>query len=117
MKTPHITLKRSIHFFWANFQAFVIHARHSHVVIYYARLPNSYLADIARFGSKYLQKAQVPQKIRLRRTRTYLLGQTEGRLALFNALAKLLCYMVSGQAHTGYLLDYPTNPLHTIVQI
>ena len=93
----------------------MIHARHSHVVVYYAQLPNDYLAAIHKYGSKYLQKAPLPQPIRLRRTRTYLLGETADRVALFKLLAKLLSYMVNGTAHTGYLYNHPANPLHRIV--
>ena len=91
---------------------FVIHARHSHVIICYAKLPNNHLADIHKYGSRYLQKVQDPPRIRLRLTRTYLLGETVDRVVLFSLLAKLIWYMVSAKVCTRYLYDYPMNPLH-----
>jgi hypothetical protein len=39
-------------------QAFVLHARHATFYIYWARLPNRYLQDVAKHGSDY--RTQVP---------------------------------------------------------
>ena len=37
------------------------------------------------------------------------------RVELFNLLAKLLWYLVSGRSHVGYLFNYDDNPIHRIV--
>lgn len=96
-------------------QAFVIHGSHSSVTIYYAKLPNSYLSEIAKHGAKYLQRSVLKQRIQLRRTKKYHMRHTAERVELFTLLAKLLWYLVSGKSHVGYLFNHNDNPLHKIV--
>jgi hypothetical protein len=76
-------------------QAFVIHGSHSSVTIYYAKLPNSYLSDIAKHGVKYLQRSTLKQHVKLCRTKKFRMRYTAERVELFNILAKLLWYVLN----------------------
>jgi hypothetical protein len=96
-------------------QAFVIHVSHSSISIYYSKLPNSYLSEISRNGVKHSQKSK--QGVKLRRTKKYRLRDTEERVELFQLLAKLLWYLISGKSHVGYLFNYEDNPIHKIVYL
>src|ERR1700685_2605804 len=62
-------------------QAFVLHARHSSVMIYYCKFPNQYLADISQFGKKYLThpNRSFRGKVKLLRTNKYSLRNTGER--------------------------------------
>ena len=40
---------------------------------------------------------------------------TAERVELFNLLAKLLWYLISGKSHVGYLFNHDNNPLHNAV--
>lgn len=40
---------------------------------------------------------------------------TTERVELFQLLAKLLWYLISGRSHVGYLYNYDQNPLHYAV--
>jgi hypothetical protein len=93
----------------------VIHGSHSSITIYYAKLPNTYLSEIAKHGAKYLQRSTLKQHIKLCRTKKFHMRHTAERVELFNFLAKLLWYLISGNSHVGYLFNHNTNPLHTIV--
>jgi len=119
MRTMRWIIKRLLPLksFNSNFQAFVFHARHATVKIFYAQLPNSYLSEVARYGPKYLQRSTSKQTVRLRRTRRYHLTNPNDRVELFRILAKLLWYLASGKSHVGYLYNYPDNPLHSVVSV
>jgi hypothetical protein len=39
------------------------------------------------------------------------------RVELFELLAKLLWYLISGRSHVGYLFSYDDNPIHKIVAV
>jgi hypothetical protein len=96
-------------------QAFVIHTSHSSISIYYSKLPNSYLSEISRNGVKHSQKSK--QGVKLLRTKKYRMRDTKERVELFQLLAKLLCYLISGKSHVGYLFNYEENPIHKIVYL
>jgi hypothetical protein len=93
----------------------VVHGSHSSVTIYYAKLPHTYLAEIARYGKRYLQRSATKQRVALRRTKKFHLQHTGEWVELFQLLAKLLWYLISGESHVGYLHNYEGNPLHRIV--
>jgi hypothetical protein len=94
-------------------EAFVIFGTHSTISIYYAKLPNEYLANIAQYGVRYLQKSE--QHVKLRCTKRYHMRDTAERVELFHILAELLWYLISGRSHVGYLYNYADNPLHKLV--
>jgi hypothetical protein len=77
-----------------------------------ATLPHSYLREISRYGRNYLQRSTTKQRIALRRTKKFHLQHTDERVELFQILAKLLWYLVSGRSHVGYLFNHP---IHKIV--
>lgn len=97
-------------------QAFVIHALHAKVTIYYARLPSTYLANIAKYGFKYLKKSPDKTHVTLARSPAFHLTDTTERVEFFKILAKLLYYMVSGRSHLGYLHNHYDNRIHQIVR-
>lgn len=117
MKTHKWNIKRSssLMFLLLTYQAFVIHGSHSSITIYYAKLPNSYLSEIAKYGAKYLQRSTLRQRVKLRRTKKFRMRYTAERVELFELLAKLLWYLISGKSHVGYLFNHSDNPLHKIV--
>lgn len=51
--------------------AFVVHARHATVYLFYAKFPNTYLRDIARYGAEYKQRVVNPSKIQTCQSRPY----------------------------------------------
>jgi hypothetical protein len=102
---------------FTNQQAFVIHGSHSTLSIYYAKLANSYLADIAEYGAKYRECVPFERQynVHLRMTEKFRMGVTSERVALFHLLANLVYYLSSGKSHVGYLFNYKQNPIHQIV--
>jgi hypothetical protein len=97
-------------------QAFVIHALHSSIFIYYARLPNKFLADVARHGVHYLERVSNKPRITLRKTKPYHLSKKDERAEIFMLLAKLFWYLRSGESHVGYLnKHFARNPIHEAV--
>jgi hypothetical protein len=92
-----------------------MHGNYSSITIYYSKFPNSYLSEIVKYGTEYLQRSSLKQRIKLRRTKTFDMRCTTERVELFRLLAKLLWYLVSGKSHVGYLFNYDDNPLNQIV--
>ena len=87
----------------------MVHIRHSNIYLFYAKLPNTYLAAISEYGAKYA--AEFPQdKIRLYQSRPYMLKKAEDQAAFYRLVAKLLWYLASGKSHVGYLCNCPENP-------
>jgi hypothetical protein len=93
----------------------VVHGSHSSVIIYYAKLPNTYLAEIAQYGANYSERSTLKQRVKFRRTKKFHMRDTGERVELFRLLAKLLWYLISGRSHVGYLFNYPGNPIHQAV--
>jgi len=89
-------------------------------MIYYAKLPNSFLAGIAKHGADYLSTLpksggrRAPTVI-LQQSKVYHLRDATERGEIFTHLMKLIWYLVSGEAHVGYLYNHPHNPIHKIV--
>jgi len=95
-------------------QAFVIHGTHDIVVLYYAKLPNDYLSAIAKHGAD-LRQYSTTKKVTLQHTKRFHLRKTAQRVEFFDLLARLLWYLRSGKSHVGFLNNYDSNPLHSIV--
>ena len=94
----------------------MIHAIHSSIIIYYAKIPNSFLAGLAEHGGEYRNKAERPlPRIVLKKTKVYHLRDANERAEIFLLLAKLVWYLASGEAHVGYLYNHPENAIHKIV--
>jgi hypothetical protein len=55
------------------------------------------------------------ERVKLRRTKKFHLQHTGERVELFQLLARLLWYLISGRSHVGYLFNYEENPIHRIV--
>jgi hypothetical protein len=88
------------------------------VSIYYARLPNIYLSEIAEYGTEYKNHATPLDKpVTLHRSKKFHLRNTEERVELFHLVAKLLWYLISGRSHAGFLHNYPDNPIHGVGRI
>ena len=113
MQTQSIRRFNLITHFFTDVKAFIILYRTRSTQIYYAKLPNQYLKDIAKFGAKYASSRKY--RVRLSHTKHFHLDNTEERVALFRLLANLLAYLSSGKSHVGYLFNYPENPIHRIV--
>ena len=96
-------------------QAFVIHGSHSSITLYYTKLPNTYLSEIAKFGAKYLKRSSLKQHVNLCHTKKFHLRNTAERVELFSLLSKLFWYLISGKSHAGYLFNYDDSPLHSLV--
>jgi hypothetical protein len=95
-------------------QPFVIHCGHNSVTIYFATLPNDYLAGIACYGSKYLHKLRNAERVTLHRTCKYHMRDPTELVKLLQVLVHLLIHLTSGNAHIGYLFNYDENPLHNL---
>jgi hypothetical protein len=118
MKILKWNIKKFVLNFLADFwmcQAFVIHGSHSSITIYYTKLPNTYLSEIAKFGAKYLQRSSLKQRVNLCHTKKFHLRNTTERVELFHLLSKLLWYLISGKSHVGHLFNYDDSPLHSLV--
>ena len=79
------------------------------IYLFYAKLPNQYLARISEHGAKYAEKFPMA-KVRLCQSRPYMMKKSEDQGAFYRLLAKLLWYLVSGKSHVGYLCNCPRNP-------
>src|SRR6266516_2825332 len=95
-------------------KAFVIHGTHDIVVLYYVKLPNDYLAAIAKHGVNFRQYSAT-KKVTLQHTKRFHLRKTAQRVEFFEVLVRLLWYLRSGESHVGFLHNFEGNPLHTIV--
>jgi hypothetical protein len=94
----------------SNNQAFVIHSSHDVITLFYAKLPNEYLAAIVQYGRSY--KPSTLSSIKLRQSGKFHLRNSMERQAIFELLAKLFWYLQSGRAHVGFLFNQPDNPIH-----
>jgi hypothetical protein len=94
----------------------VISGSHSAFLVWYAKFPNEYLADIAQHGKHYLERSDSKLTVDLRRTKDYHFLIASERVEFFMLFAKLLWYLISGKCHAGYLYNYEENPLHSLVR-
>jgi hypothetical protein len=80
-----------------------------------------YLHRIFKYGAdqgKYLDEHAEITRVKgvlLRRTREYHFRSPKELGLLFQEVTYLILYLCSGEAQTGYLFDYPENPLHNLV--
>jgi hypothetical protein len=93
-------------------QAFVVHARHATFYLFYAKFPNTYLRDIARYGIEYKQRVAHPIKIQICQSRPYRMRHPQHEADFFRSLSKILYYMVSGYSNVGYLAKDEWNPYY-----
>jgi len=81
--------------------------------LYYAKLPNDYLARIAQYGASYSTRFPHETKVKLHRSRAYMMKNAADQAAFYQLVAKLLWYLASGESHVGYLCNCPRNPFVT----
>jgi hypothetical protein len=89
----------------------VVHIRHTRVYLYYAKLPNTYLARIAEHGAHYARQfPSLEHKVKLYQSEGYSMKKPEDQAKFYVQLTKLLWYLSSGESHVGYLYNSPRNP-------
>lgn len=74
----------------------------------------TYGVDQQKYVDEYADIKRV-EGIQLRRTREYHFRSPKELGLLFQELTCLILYLCSGKAQTGYLFNYPDNPLHKLV--
>jgi hypothetical protein len=90
----------------------VVHARHANVYLFYAKFPNTYLRDIARYGSEYKHRIADPIKIQICQSRPYQMRHPQHQADFFRLLSRILYYMISGNSNVGYLAKDEWNPYY-----
>lgn len=90
----------------------MLHARHATFYIFYARFPNTYLRDIAKYGPRYLQEVRDPQRIIIQQSRPFRMRFPEQQGEFFRLFAKLMYYLVSGHSRVFHLAKDESNPLY-----
>lgn len=93
-------------------QAFVLHARHATFYLYYAKFPNTYLRDIALYGSEYRQRVRTPEQIIIHQSRPFRMRFPKQQANFFRLFANVLCYLISGNSHVLYLAKDERNPYY-----
>lgn len=93
-------------------QSFVLHARHATFYLFYAKFSNTYLRDIAKYGSEYLFHIPNPERIIIKQSRPFRMRLPQHQAAFFRLITKVLCYLVSGNSCVGYLAKDEHNPYY-----
>jgi len=93
-------------------RAFVLHARHATFYLYYAKFPNTYLRDIALYGSEYRQRVRTPEQIIIHQSRPFRMRFPKQQANFFRLFANVLYYLVSGNSHVFYLAKDESNPYY-----
>ena len=104
-----------LHLIFILTQSFVFHARNKTFYIFYAMFPNRYLRDIVVHGAEYKARVPVPTEIVIRQSKPFRMWNPTHQAEFFKLLSKVLCYLVSGQSHAGYLAAQPWNPYFVII--
>ena len=86
----------------------MIHIRHAKIHLFYAKLPNTYLARITEHGAKYSEKYK-GTKVRLSQSRPFMMKNATDQASFYRLLSKLLWYLASGKSHVGYLCNCREN--------
>ena len=86
-------------------QSFVLHARHATFYIFYAKFPNTYLRDIARYGVEYKTLANNPHQVVIQQSKPFRMRQTKHQEEFFKLLSTMFYYMVCGKSNIGYLAE------------
>ena len=92
----------------------MIHARHATFYLLYARFPNIYLRDLARYGADYKTKARNPVEITIQQSRAYRMRYPAQQAEFFRLIANLLFYMASGLSKIGFLEKDEWNPYYQV---
>lgn len=87
----------------------MVHIRHTRVYLFYAKLPNTYLARITEHGAQYARRFPEHQ-VKLCQSEGYSMKKPEDQAKFYVQLTKLLWYLSSGESHVGYLCNSPRNP-------
>jgi hypothetical protein len=90
----------------------VFHARHTTFYIFYARIPNRYLKDIAMYGANYRNRVAEPDRIIIQHSRPHRMRLPKHQAAFFRLLANVLYYVLSGSSRVGVLAAQPWNPYY-----
>ena len=96
-------------------QAFVIHARHTTVRLFYCKFPVTYLRNIAKHGARYKNNVPKPQGVYLQHTKTYYLSDPSSRRDFFRIIVRLIWYLSSGKSHVPYLWNREDNPINSVL--
>src|SRR5579859_2875205 len=76
---------------------------------YYCRFPKTYVDAYVKYGIQLSEKSE--ESVTMIQSDGYDLFKRRGRVECFKLLAKLLFYLVSGQADILYLKNDRVNPL------
>jgi len=87
----------------------VIHARHATFYLFYAKFPNQYLRDVAKYANEYTTKAVQIHKIVIQQSRPFRMKEPRDQAEFYKLLSKLLYYLVSGQSYVGFLAAQKWN--------
>jgi len=93
-------------------EAFVFHARHTTFYIFYTKIPNRYLKDIAMYGANYRNHIAEPDQIIIQHSKPYSMRLPKHQAAFFRLLANVLYYILSGSSRVGVLAAQPWNPYY-----
>lgn len=92
----------------------MIHARHTKARLFYCEFPMSYLCNITKQGSQYLDYVQDPQGVHLQLTKNYELRDPTSRGQFFEMLCRLISYLSSGMSRVPFLRNHDDNPINTV---
>jgi len=90
-------------------QSFIFHARHTTFYIFYAKFPDQYLKDIAKYGAEYKKHVPIPDEIIIQQSRPFRMRVPKHQADFFRLLSKVLYYIVSGNSRVGVLAAQPWN--------
>src|SRR5271154_1653012 len=93
-------------------QSFILHARHATFYIFYAKFPNIYLQDIAKYREKYITSVIRPHQVIMEKSEPFRMWFPEHQAEFFKLLSTVLYYLVSGYSNVRYLAADKWNPYY-----
>jgi hypothetical protein len=90
----------------------VFHARHTTFYIFYAKIPNKYLKDIATYGANYKNRVAEPEQIIIQHSKPHRMRLPKHQAAFFRLLSNVLYYILSGNSRVGVLAAQLWNPYY-----
>ena len=90
----------------------MIHARHATFYIFYAKFPNTYLRDIAKYGEEYKTRVPFPHEVTIEKSEPFRMRFPDHQARFFKLLSTVLYYLVSGYSNAGYLAADKWNPYY-----
>ena len=87
----------------------MIHARHATFYLFYAKFPNQYLRDIAKYADEYKTQVVQTHQIVIQQSRPFRMKEPTDQAEFYRLLSKLLYYLVSGQSNVGFLTAQKSN--------